>query len=184
MGRPARGVRAIRIDPDDRVVGMIAVPEDVLVLSITENGYGKRTKIDQYRLTQRGGKGVINIKTTKRNGNVVAIMEVSKDIDLMLITRGGKIIRLEADKIRATGRSAQGVTLVNVEDGDQIAAACAVPHSPRRRKRRQRSPRARNAALASAASEPRTQVRGRRAARQIGAAKKWGDSPLRAGLNC
>ena len=129
MGRPARGVRAIRIDPDDRVIGMIAVPEDVLVLSITENGFGKRTKIDQYRLTQRGGKGVINIKTTKRNGNVVAIMTVAKDIDLMLITRGGKIIRIESDKIRATGRSAQGVTLVNVEDGDQIAAACVVPHS-------------------------------------------------------
>ena len=129
MGRPARGVRAIRIDPDDRVIGMIAVPEDVLVLSITENGFGKRTKIDQYRLTQRGGKGVINIKTTKRNGNVVAIMKVAKDIDLILITRGGKIIRIEADKIRATGRSAQGVTLVNVEDGDQIAAACAVPQS-------------------------------------------------------
>ena len=129
MGRPARGVRAIRIDPDDRVVGMIAVPQDVLVLSITENGFGKRTKIDQYRLTQRGGKGVINIKTTKRNGNVVAIMTVAKDIDLMLITRGGKIIRIESDKIRATGRSAQGVTLVNVEDGDQIAAACVVPHS-------------------------------------------------------
>ena len=129
MGRPARGVRAIRIDPDDRVIGMIAVPEDVLVLSITENGFGKRTKIDQYRLTRRGGKGVINIKTTKRNGHVVAIMEVAKDADLMLITRGGKIIRIEADKIRATGRSAQGVTLVNVEDGDQIAAACAVPQS-------------------------------------------------------
>ena len=129
MGRPARGVRAIRIDPDDRVVGMIAVPQDVLVLSITENGFGKRTKIDQYRLTQRGGKGVINIKTTKRNGHVVAIMEVAKDADLMLITRGGKIIRIEADKIRATGRSAQGVKLVNVEDGDQIAAACAVPES-------------------------------------------------------
>ena len=127
MGRPARGVRAIKLDSGDRVVGMIAVPEDVLVLSVTENGFGKRTKIDEYRLTQRGGKGVINIKTSKRNGHVVSIMKVAKDVDLMLITRGGKIIRIEADKIRATGRSAQGVKLVNVEDGDHIAAACAVP---------------------------------------------------------
>jgi DNA gyrase subunit A len=129
MGRPARGVRAIRLDDDDRVIGMIAVPEDVLILSVTENGFGKRTKIDQYRLTRRGGKGVINIKTTKRNGNVVSIMNVAKDVDLILITRAGKIIRIEADKIRATGRSAQGVTLVKVQAGDQIAAACVVPTS-------------------------------------------------------
>ena len=129
MGRPARGVRSMRLDSDDRVIGMIAVLEDMLVLSMTEYGYGKRTKIDQYRLTARGGKGIINIKTSKRNGNVVSIMTVTKEDDLMIITRNGKIIRIESDKIRATGRSALGVRLVNLGESDEIAAACVVPES-------------------------------------------------------
>ena len=127
MGRPARGVRSIRLDRDDYVVGMQAVLADVLILSVTENGFGKRTKLKAYRVTARGGKGVINIKTSRRNGNVVSIMRVSAENDLMIITRGGKIIRIGADKIRATGRSAQGVKLVNLEDGDEIAAACVIP---------------------------------------------------------
>ena len=129
MGRPARGVRSIRLESDDRVIGMVAVLEDMLVLSMTEYGYGKRTKIDQYRLTARGGKGIINIKTSKRNGNVISIMTVTKENDLMIITRNGKIIRIESDKIRATGRSALGVRLVNLEEGDEIAAACVVPET-------------------------------------------------------
>ncbi len=129
MGRPARGVRSMRLDSDDRVIGMIAVLEDMLVLSMTEYGYGKRTKIDQYRLTARGGKGIINIKTSKRNGNVVSIMTVTKEDDLMIITRNGKIIRIESDKIRATGRSALGVRLVNLGKSDEIAAACVVPET-------------------------------------------------------
>ena len=127
MGRPARGVRAIRLDQGDHVVGMQAVSADVLILSVTENGFGKRTKLEAYRVTARGGKGVINIKTSRRNGNVISVMRVSAEDDLMIITRGGKIIRIEADKIRATGRSAQGVKLVHLEDGDEIAAACVVP---------------------------------------------------------
>ena len=127
MGRPARGVRSIRLDRDDYVVGMQAVSADVLILSVTENGFGKRTKLEAYRVTARGGKGVINIKTSRRNGNVVSIMRVSTENDLMIITRGGKIIRIGADKIRATGRSAQGVKLVQLENGDGIAAACVVP---------------------------------------------------------
>ena len=129
MGRPARGVRAIRLQGDDRVIGMVAVSEDMLILSMTGGGYGKRTKLDQYRLTARGGKGIINIKTSKRNGNVVSIMKVTKEDDLMIITRNGKIIRIGSDKIRATGRSALGVRLVNLGDGDEIAAACVVPES-------------------------------------------------------
>ena len=129
MGRPARGVRSIRLQGDDRVIGMVAALEDMLILSMTEYGYGKRTKLDQYRLTARGGKGVINIKTSKRNGHVVSIMTVTKENDLMIITRNGKIIRIESDKIRATARSALGVRLVNLGDGDEIAAACVVPES-------------------------------------------------------
>ena len=129
MGRPARGVRSMRLDSDDRVIGMIAVLEDMLVLSMTEFGYGKRTKIAEYRLTSRGGKGIINIKTSKRNGNVVSIMTVTKENDLMIITKSGKMIRIESDKIRATGRSALGVRLVNLEGSDEIAAACVVPET-------------------------------------------------------
>lgn len=109
------------------MIGMAPVAPGNLILSVTEAGYGKRTELEEYRLTARGGKGVINIKTSKRNGNVVALMRVVPEDELMIITRSGKIIRLGADKIRATGRSAQGVRLVKLEDGDEIAAACVVP---------------------------------------------------------
>ena len=126
MGRPARGVRAIRLDKGDRVIGMRCVSPEHLILSVTENGYGKRTKLEHYRLTRRGGKGVINIKTSKRNGKVLAIMKVSQDDEAMLITRSGKIIRIGSDKIRATGRAAQGVRLVALEKGDQVAAAAVL----------------------------------------------------------
>ena len=126
MGRPARGVRGIRLKGDDLVVGMRCVSPEDLVLSITEEGYGKRTKLREYRNTARGGQGVINIKTTKRNGNVVAIMKVTPEDNVMIITRNGKIIRIDSDKIRATGRAAQGVRLVKLEGGDQIAAAAVV----------------------------------------------------------
>ena len=127
MGRPARGVRGIRLKGDDHVVGMRCVSPEDLVLSITQEGYGKRTKLGEYRNTARGGQGVINIKTTKRNGSVVAIMKVTQEDDVMIITRQGKIIRIGSDKIRATGRAAQGVRLVKLEDGDQVAAAGVVP---------------------------------------------------------
>jgi len=127
MGRPARGVRAIRLSEGDSVVGMVPVSPGDLMLSVTESGYGKRTELEEYRNTNRGGKGVINIKTTKRNGNVVSIMRVRTEDELMIITRSGKIIRVSADEIRATGRSAQGVRLVKMEEADQVAAACVVP---------------------------------------------------------
>ena len=126
MGRPARGVRAIRLDKGDRVIGMRCVSPQHLILSVTENGYGKRTKLEHYRLTRRGGKGVINIKTSKRNGKVLAIMKVSQEDEAMLITRSGKIIRIGSDKIRATGRAAQGVRLVTLEKGDKVAAAAVL----------------------------------------------------------
>ncbi|HUG80213.1 MAG TPA: DNA gyrase subunit A [Bryobacterales bacterium] len=126
MGRPARGVRGIRLKGDDHVVGMRCVSLDDLILSVTEEGYGKRTNLDEYRKTARGGQGVINIKTNKRNGNVVAIMTVTQDDNVMIITRNGKIIRIDSDKIRATGRAAQGVRLVKLEDKDQIAAAAVI----------------------------------------------------------
>jgi len=129
MGRPARGVRGIRLDEDDYVIGLLCLSKDHLVLSVAESGKGKRTKLGEYRLTSRGGKGVINMKTTKSTGNVIAVMKVTDEDDLMIITKGGKIIRLGSDKIRATGRATQGVRLVNLEDNDEIAAATVAPQT-------------------------------------------------------
>jgi DNA gyrase subunit A len=129
MGRPARGVRAMALDEGDYLVGMEIVEENGLILSISEHGYGKRTPLKDYRLTARGGKGVINMKTTERNGKVVAILVVKEESDLMIITKDGKIIRLEAGEIRQAGRSTQGVRLVKMEEGDAVAAAGVIPES-------------------------------------------------------
>jgi DNA gyrase subunit A len=98
-----------------------------LILSVTENGYGKRTPADEYRLISRGGKGVINIKTTERNGKVVGISQVDENSEVMLISQYGKIIRIESKFIRESGRSAQGVRLLNIEPGDRVAAAVVIP---------------------------------------------------------
>src|SRR5437764_1346033 len=103
MGRPARGVRAMDLEEGDFLVGMEIVEETGLILSISEHGYGKRTPLKDYRLTARGGKGVINMKTTDRNGKVVAILSVKEDTDIMIITKDGKIIRLESGEIRQAG---------------------------------------------------------------------------------
>ena len=97
------------------------------VLSVTENGYGKRTQVDEYRLQSRGGKGVINIKTTARNGKVVSIMLVGDDSPAMVISQYGQIIRIGTEQIRQSGRNAQGVRLLNLEGGDRVAAAVVLP---------------------------------------------------------
>jgi DNA gyrase subunit A len=127
MGRPARGVRAMDLAEGDALIGAEVVEKDGLILSISENGFGKRTPLVDYRLTARGGKGVINMKLTPRIGKVVAILSVKEDTDLMIITRDGKIIRLESGEIRQAGRSTQGVRLVRMEEGDQVAAASVIP---------------------------------------------------------
>jgi DNA gyrase subunit A len=98
-----------------------------LILSITENGFGKRTPADEYRLTNRGGKGVINVKTTARNGKVSGIAQVTEDSQVMLISQYGKIIRMDSSTIRESGRSAQGVRLLQLEPGDRVAAAVVIP---------------------------------------------------------
>jgi DNA gyrase subunit A len=103
-----------------------------LILSVTENGYGKRTRIGAYRYQSRGGQGVINVKTTDRNGKVMAIMKVSENSGIILITAQGKLIRLESGAIRAVGRSAQGVRLMDLHQGDQVAAACLITHQSER----------------------------------------------------
>ncbi len=127
MGRPARGVRAVRLIGDDYLVGMEVVEESGLILTISELGFGKRTPLTSYRLTARGAKGVINMKTTARTGKVVAIMEVKDDSELMIITKDGKIIRIQAAEIRQASRSTQGVRLVRMEEGDRVAAASLIP---------------------------------------------------------
>jgi DNA gyrase subunit A len=112
--------------PSDEVADLL--PEKgSLILSVTENGYGKRTPADEYRLTNRGGKGVINVKTTERNGKVTGIAQVSEESQVMLISQYGKIIRMDSKTIRESGRSAQGVRLLNLEPGDRVAAAVVIP---------------------------------------------------------
>jgi DNA gyrase subunit A len=127
MGRPARGVRGMELEEGDYLVGAEVVPKEGLMLSISENGFGKRTPLEDYRLTARGRKGVINMKTTPRVGKVVGILSVKEDSELMIITKQGQIIRIDSGQIRQTGRSTQGVRLVNVEAGDQVAAASLIP---------------------------------------------------------
>jgi len=129
MGRPAAGVRGMELEKGDYLVGMEVVGKDGLILSISENGWGKRTPLQDYRLTARGRKGVVNMKTTPRIGKVVAILSVQEDSDLMIITRQGQIIRIDSGEIRQTGRSTQGVRLVNVGADDQVAAASLIPEA-------------------------------------------------------
>jgi DNA gyrase subunit A len=126
MGRPAHGVRAMTLEEGDYLVAAEVVGQSGLMLSIAENGFGKRTNLEEYRLQSRGGKGVINIKVTPRTGKVASVLAVEEDSDVMIITESGKIIRLEAAQIRQSGRSAQGVRLVRLEEGDRVAAACVV----------------------------------------------------------
>ncbi|MCS7315211.1 MAG: DNA gyrase subunit A [Bryobacteraceae bacterium] len=127
MGRQARGVTGMDLADDDHVVGMEVVTEDALILSISELGYGKRTPLSAYRKTRRGAQGVINMKTTERNGPVAAVLAVRENSEVMVVTKEGQIIRLEAAQIREAGRSTQGVKIVRLEPGDRIAAASVIP---------------------------------------------------------
>ncbi len=125
MGRAARGVRGITLRPSDYVVSVCPVsPEDnERMLSVSEQGFGKQTKISDYRLQSRGGRGVINMRTTEKTGKVVAVFPVEEDSDIMIITQHGKLIRIEAGDIRKTGRSAQGVRLIKTDGGDKVTSA-------------------------------------------------------------
>ncbi len=129
MGRQARGVRAMDLDEGDYLVGLEVIEKEGLILSISESGYGKRTPLEDYRLTARGRKGVINMKTTPKVGKVVAVLSVKENTDLMIITKDGKMIRIESGEIRQAGRSTQGVRLVRMEEGDMVAAASVIPET-------------------------------------------------------
>jgi DNA gyrase subunit A len=128
MGRATRGVRGIELRKDDYVVSLCPVSADdsEKMLSVSEQGYGKQTPITTYRLQSRGGKGVINMKTTEKTGKVVAVFPVDQDSEIMIITQQAKLIRLEADNIRKTGRSAQGVRLIKTDEGDRVTSASLV----------------------------------------------------------
>ncbi len=126
MGRQARGVRGITLREGDLVVSVVAVTGDEQMLTVTSNGFGKQTALSEYRITGRGGKGVINMKTTDKNGKVIAVMPVTKESQLLIITSQGKLIRLEAEQIRATGRSAQGVKLIDTSGGDLAVSASLI----------------------------------------------------------
>lgn len=129
MGRPAKGVRAISLMEGDVVVGMEQAPNDAPqpdVLSVCENGFGKRTEFSEYKRQNRGGMGVITIKTSERNGKVVGIKLVDESKDLMIVTEKGMTIRVRCEDIRSVGRNAQGVTLAKLEPGDKIARIAPV----------------------------------------------------------
>jgi len=123
MGRVSRGVRGIKLRSGDAVVGMVIVEEKAALFTLCENGYGKRTGLDNYRPQSRGGLGLKNIKTTARNGKVVALKAVQGKDDLMMITAKGMIIRTGLDKIRSIGRNTQGVRLIKLKPGDKLVAA-------------------------------------------------------------
>jgi DNA gyrase subunit A len=154
MGRNAGGVNGMDLDKDDYVVSMDAVQPDfeiiakerhketqnledlenedikdsltTLMLTVAEKGFGKRTPLAEYRITSRGGKGVVNMKTTDRNGFVVATLQVTEESDVMIITHNGKVIRVHASEIREAGRSTQGVRLLRLDDDDSVAAAAVL----------------------------------------------------------
>ncbi len=132
IGRTGAGVRGISIDDDDEVVGMVCVDsasagmDSKTILVVSENGYGKRSALDDYRKTNRGGKGVKTINITEKTGQLIALKQVTEDNDLMIINRSGITIRLAVSDIRVAGRSTQGVRLINIKEGDGIAAVCTV----------------------------------------------------------
>jgi DNA gyrase subunit A len=126
MGRTAYGVRGISLDEGDYVISVAAVSGSVEMLSISERGFGKRTSIEEYRFQSRAGKGVINMKTSERNGKVVAVLPVNDDSQVLIITHRGKLIRVESSTIRESGRSTQGVKLIDTADGDTVSAASLI----------------------------------------------------------
>ena len=136
IGRTAAGVRGITLEGDDEVIGMISVGANEnneagehTVLVVSENGYGKKSPLEDYRLTSRGGKGVKTINITEKTGKLVALKYIGDENDLMIINKSGITIRVAASDIRVAGRATQGVKLINIREGDGIAAVCVVNKS-------------------------------------------------------
>jgi len=126
MGRTATGVRGIRLGKDDIVIGFIVIRSATTLLVVTDKGFGKRSEIDDYRITRRGGKGVITVRTGEKNGNLISIKEINDKDELVIITNSGMVIRQGVKKIRVMGRATQGVKLINLKEGDSIADVAKV----------------------------------------------------------
>ena len=122
MGRDTYGVRGMKLDAGDEVVSLDLVEPGATLLAVSENGYGKRTEMEEYRLTRRGGKGIITMKTTEKTGRVIGVRMVTDDDQIMLVTSGGKVIRLRVNEIRVIGRNTQGVRLIGLEEGERVAS--------------------------------------------------------------
>lgn len=126
MGRTATGVRGVSLSADDVVIGMEVIHPGATVLSVTQNGYGKRTPLEDYRVQRRGGQGIINIKTGDRNGQVVGVLQVMNGDDVMLITDGGKVLRCAVDGISTMGRATQGVRMMDLATDEKLVAVARV----------------------------------------------------------
>jgi DNA gyrase subunit A len=126
MGRGAHGVRGMTLEGENAVVSMVAIVPGQSVLTVCENGFGKRTAIEEYRKTRRGGKGVINIKTTERNGRVVAIKAVKDEDELMFISANGIMLRTDLKELREIGRATQGVRLIRLDEADRVVAVAKI----------------------------------------------------------
>jgi DNA gyrase subunit A len=128
MGRNAAGVRGVKLaNESDEVIGMICLQNDIQdILVVSENGYGKKSKLEDYRVTNRGGKGVKTINITSKTGSLIAIKNVTDNDDLMIINRSGILIRMAVADLRVMGRATQGVRLINIKEGDAIASVARV----------------------------------------------------------
>jgi len=126
MGRTASGVRGIKLGKGDRVIAMDVVDKEAIALSVTEEGYGKKSKFSEYRVQSRGGKGVINVKTTAKNGKVVKVLAVKEGDEIIVVTNGGMVVRIPVDQIRTSGRNAQGVRVMRLKDKHKIASVARV----------------------------------------------------------
>jgi DNA gyrase subunit A len=126
MGRDTTGVKGIELGDGDRVVGMVVIKREATLLCVTEKGLGKCTHIDEYRVQRRGGKGILTVNRTEKTGDVVGLMEVLPEDEIMIITRGGMIIRSPVSQVRVAGRNTQGVKLVNLDGGDVVTAVARV----------------------------------------------------------
>jgi len=122
MGRNARGVRGIKLREGDEVVGMAVVEPGGTLLSVCENGYGKRTAFEEYAAKHRGGYGVINIQTTERNGACVGMIGVRGDDEIMMVTANGMVVRTSMEQVRSIGRNAQGVRMIRLNEGDKLVS--------------------------------------------------------------
>jgi DNA gyrase subunit A len=125
-GRTSQGVRGMRLAKGDCIVGMAVLSHGQTLFTLTENGYGKRTSVDEYPVQKRGGKGVITIKTSERNGKVVALLLVEEDDNVMLMTDAGKLIRIPVNGVSVISRNTQGVKLIDIEEGEVVIGAARI----------------------------------------------------------